>query len=371
MASKRSPSEARRALALFILIKLLILWFGIQAYIVIRNESLPTMHSWLGIWNQWDAPHYLDIIRDGYVTEGDARRWIVFFPLFPWLARAVDFVIGDPLTSAFIVSTVASLFVAWLFFELVRLDDDDETARESVFYLAIFPTAYFLHMPYTESVFLALVFGSFLGARRGRWAVAGILGALAALTRVNGMLLAPALALEAWTEYRKTRRFDPRWLWIVFVGAGTLVYLGVNKSVTGDWFMFRRYQAEHWNHSFTLPLFSMVDSWRGIWLRPPSESIMVGWQELLFTLLALAVTDWSRFRLRPSYALWSTLNIALVTSVGLLLGSPRYALAIFPIFICFARITRDRPVLRAVLIAWSLLFLALFASQFVTQKWAF
>lgn len=371
MTSKRSPSEARRALALFVVIKLLILWFGIQAFIVIRNESLPTVHSWLSIWDQWDAPHYLDIARDGYVTEGEARRWIVFFPLFPWLTRGVNFAVGDALVSAFIVSTIASLFIAWLLFKLVRLDEDDEIARESVWFLSIFPAAYFLHIGYTEPVFIALVLGSFFAVRRGRWAAAGILGALASLTRINGAFMVPALAVEAWTEYRTTRRFEMRWLWALVAGAGTLIYLWVNKAVTGDWFTFRHYQDDHWNHTFTLPLMAAVDAWRGIWLRPPSESIMVGWQEFLFTAITVAATVWSWMRQRPSYALWATLNIALFTSVGLLLGAPRYSLAIFPIFTCFARITRERPVLRALIIAWSLLFLALFAGQFVTQKWAF
>src|ERR1051325_776066 len=360
MTSKRSPSEARRALALFVVIKLLILWFGVQAFIVIRNESLPTMHSWLSIWNQWDAPHYLDIARDGYVTTGEERRWIVFFPLFPWLTRAASVVTGDELVGAFIVSTIASLFIAWLFFKLVRLDEDDEIARQSVWYLSIFPAAYFLHIPYTEAVFIALAVGSFYAARRGRWEAAGVVGAPAALTRINGMLLAPALALEAWTEYRKTRRFDARWLWVLVIGAGALAYLWVNKSVTGEWFKFREYQDEHWNHTFTPPLMAAVDAWRGIWLRPPSESIMVGWQAFLFTATARARAGGRWMRQRPSYALWATLHIALFTSVGLLLGSPRYSLAIFPIFTCFARITRDRPVLRALIVAWSLLFLALF-----------
>lgn len=371
MASKRSPSETGRAVALFVILKLLILWFGVQAYMVIRNESLPTPQSWLGIWNQWDAPHYLDIVRDGYVTEGDARRWIVFFPLFPWVTRVVDFVVQDPLTSAFLVSTVASLFVAALFFRLVRLDEDVEIAQEAVWYLSIFPTAYFLHIGYTESLFLALTLGCFLAARKGNWAVAGIVGALAALTRVNGALLAPALAVEAFLVYRRTRRIEWRWLWILAIGAGTAVYLWVNYSVTGDMWMFRRYQDEHWNHSFSLPFFSMVDAWRGIWLRPASEAVMVGWQELLFTIIAIAATVWSWFRLRASYALWATLNLALFTSAGILLGVPRYSLALFPIFVCFAKITPGRPLLRAVIVAWSLSFLALFASRFVTQNWAF
>ena len=41
-------------------------------------------------------------------------------------------------------------------------------------FLLIFPTAYFLHIGYTESLFLALVLGSFLAARTDRWWLAGL-----------------------------------------------------------------------------------------------------------------------------------------------------------------------------------------------------
>ena len=36
----------------------------------------------------WDADHYLGIIENWYVAEGDPRLHIVFLPLYPALARA-------------------------------------------------------------------------------------------------------------------------------------------------------------------------------------------------------------------------------------------------------------------------------------------
>jgi len=360
--------ETSRIVVLAVVLKLLLLWFGIQAFIIFRNEALPSFHSGLEIWNRWDAPHYLDLIDHGYSSTGDERFWVVFFPLYPWLARLFNFVFRDPLTSAFLVSTVASIAAVVLLYRLARLDDEERTARDAVWFLLIFPTAYFLHIGYTESLFLALVLGSFLAARRGRWAAAGIAGAFASLARVNGLLLVPALAVEAFVEYRRTRRFDAAWLWIAAAGLGFLGYLALNRQVTGDFFTFQRYQQEHWNRSLAMPWVSMGDAWTGIWARQPSDSIMVGWQELLFTLIAIAATVWAAIRSRASYAVWSALNVLLWTSTGFLLSAPRYALTIFPMFLWFGR---SRGLTRAALSAWSLLYLALFATLFVQGKWAF
>jgi Gpi18-like mannosyltransferase len=364
-----TDGHARAALTIFVAAKLLVLWFGMQAALVLLNQQLPG--RWLDIWNRWDAPHYVDIINDGYVTTGEARKWIVFFPLFPWIARLVNLVFGDAVLSAFFVSTLASLFAARLLYRLAALDEGEERARDAVFFLAVFPTSYFLHIGYTESLFLALSLGSFFAARRGKWAVAGIVGALAALSRVNGALLVPALALEAWSDYRRTRRFDPRWLWILFIGTGTLVYLALNKKVAGSYFAFQVYQRDVWNRRLAMPWVSIHDAWLSVWERPPFESIMVGWQELLFTLIAIAVVIWSWLRLRPSYALWATLNVLLWTSTGFLLSAPRYALTVFPIYLCFARLSDGRPLTRAAITIWSVLFLGFFTALFVTGKWAF
>lgn len=361
--------QARAALSIFVAAKLLVLWLGLQSALVLLDRPLPA--RWLDVWNRWDAPHYVDIVEDGYVSTGEGRKWIVFFPLFPWIARLFNYVLGDAAFSAFFVATLASLAAARLLYRLAALDEGAERARDAVFFLAIFPTSYFLHIGYTEGLFLALSLGAFLAARKGKWAVAGVVGALAALSRVNGALLVPALALEAWSDYRRTKRLDPRWLWLLVIGAGTAVYLALNKRVAGSFFAFQLYQRDVWNRRLAMPWVSIYDAWRSVWERPPSESIMVGWQELFFTLLAISVVLWSWLRLRPSYALWATLNVLLWTSTGFLLSAPRYALTVFPIYFCFARLSDGRPLTRAAITSWSLLFLGLFTALFASGKWAF
>src|SRR5947209_1074568 len=176
-----------RLVALMLAVKALVLVYGAQAYVVSSNHSLASLYDWLSIWNRWDAPHYLDIARAGYVAEGLEARWIVFYPLYPWLVRACAFVLQDELVSAFFVSAVASLAAGLLLYRLAELDEQDTTARASVFFMFVFPTSYFLHIGYTESLFITLSVGAFLAARVRRWWLAGLLGALAdrKSTRLN------------------------------------------------------------------------------------------------------------------------------------------------------------------------------------------
>lgn len=87
-------------LALILGIKVLVLIFGGVVYTVWANKAPVGFYGWLEIWNRWDGPHYLDIARDGYVTQGDQRNWIVFYPLYPWAIRLFTLVLPNPLLSA-------------------------------------------------------------------------------------------------------------------------------------------------------------------------------------------------------------------------------------------------------------------------------
>ncbi len=361
-----------RAAGLVLASKVLLLVYGAQAFVLWKNEPLGSFYERLAIWNRWDAPHYLDIARMGYVPEGVEARWIVFYPLYPWLVRAATLVLRDELLGAFLVSAVASVAAGVLLYRLARVDEAEDVARASVFFMLVFPTAYFLHIGYTESLFLALALGAFLAARARCWWAAGLLGALAAMTRVNGLLLVPALAFEAWEEHRGAgRRTRAGWLWVMGPLAGFGVYLIINWQVMGDPGAFLDAQGDYWYKSLTWPWVGIREAWNAVWGRAPSEAQMVGWHELFFVLLGLGLTVWSWLRLRTSYAVWMTCNWLLWTSTKFVLSVPRYTLVLFPAFILFARLRVSRPAWGAVVVIWSLLFLALFAARFVQGYWAF
>lgn len=355
---------ADRETALFIIgIKALIFLFAALSMRTLFDRE----DNWMEIWNRWDALHYLSLAKHGYTAEGEGRFSIVFYPLYPWLVRGVALLARDYLAAAFLVSGAASILAGLLLRRLAELDHSLAVARQAVWFLFIFPTSYFLHIGYTESLFLALVLGSLLAARTNRWALAGVLGGLACLTRVNGLVLGPALLVEAWLQFRVTRRIDWRWLWIGAVGAGFAGYLWLNYHVTGDFFAFSPIMAEHWYKKFTPPWVGIYD----VWLRIPGINITEGLHEFTYIVLSAVCTVWCWFALRSSYAVWITLNWLLINSTAFVVSVPRYCLTLFPIFILFALLAKKSPLAGQLITAASLLFLALFLSKFVFGTWAF
>ena len=363
----RSRGDIRRrdwaTVALVLGIKALILTFGVQA------AAAQTMShgGWLQIWNRWDAVHYLRLAEKGYVAVGDSRVSLVFFPLYPWLVRVTEFFTRDYLVAAFVVSGIASVATALLLQRLARCDESEAVARNAVWFLFIFPTSFFLHIGYTESLFLALTLGCFLAARKERWALAGLLGAAACLTRVNGLILLPALATEVGLQYWQTRRINPRWLWLGLVPFGFLGYLWLNHEVTGDYFAFTKIMQEHWYKKFAPPWGGIRD----VWLRTLGLNINEGLNEFIAVVLISVCAIWSWLRLRPSYSVWITLNWLLINSTAYVLSVPRYTLTLFPVFLLFAKATTGRRFWFAMLTIWSLLYLALYSGRFAQGLWAF
>jgi hypothetical protein len=356
--------------AMVLIIKAAVLIFGALSFQITSGERVRTLTHLLSIWNRWDGPQYLLIARHGYGAAGDQRLALVFFPLYPWLIRLAARVVRDPVLSAFVVSAIASIVAGVALARLAAIDCSLHLARRAAWFLFIFPTAYFLHTDYSESLFLALVLTAFLAMRRGRWLRAGILGACAALARPNGILLLPALGADALWELWNKRRFNWRWLWIGLVPIGFAVYLWVNYHVTGDPLAFLKMENQHWSDTLTAP-------WRGIRVNlgvareyTANQAAMIGTQVLFYLAVGLAGTIASALLLRPSYMVWMALNWLLFASQSWDLSAPRYTLVMFPLFILAARLARRRHWNTAITV-WSLMWLAMFTSEFVRGHWAF
>lgn len=357
-------------LGLALVIKIIIFVYGAISVQVQEDRVLANTRERLAIWNQWDSLHYVGIAAEGYQATGDYAFRIVFYPLYPWLGRLLMPLTGDAYTALLIVSTLASLGLAIVFYRLALLDDGGAIARRAVIFLFIFPTSYFLHIGYTESLFLLLAVGSFYAARTERWWLAGILGGLAAFTRVNGLLLGPALVVEAFLQYRQTRKIRYGWSTISLIGLGFGAYLYVNDKVTGNWRTFQIVQQDKWSKELTAPWNGIKELFHCFSWRPAWEKQMVCAQELIFIALGVLVAVWCWRRMRASYSVWVTLNLLLFVSTSFIQSTPRYALILFPMFFMFARAAKH-PLWQTVITVWSLLFLSFFVGQFTQNHWAF
>jgi len=344
--------------------------FAYVAYVLI-TDSFPD--SFISIWNTWDTHHYLNIAQYGYSSSTVDERHILiaFFPLYPFLIKILALVLQNYLLSALLVSNIAYIFAVFYLYKLVRIDFEKEDALRSIIYFSIFPTAYFLHAAYTESLFLALTIASFYYARKDRWALSGVIGMLAATTRITGIILLPVLVIEylSQREYKKENiRKDI--LWILVIALGFVLYLILNYITYGDPLRFLEIQSGHFSKHLAIPTEGFFSAWTGIFWGTPAISLTFGWFEIIFSILGLILIIYSFFRLRLSYSLYALVTWLIVTSTSFWLSIPRYTLSIFPIFIVLAILGRRKEINYTVIFL-SLIFYALFLSLFVRFRWAF
>ncbi len=354
-----------------LLIHAVLLVFAVVALIVFRPDDFQGT-GLLGMWNHWDGPHFLEVAARGYWSADPAR--IVLFPLYPLLIAIVSWVVS-PLGAAMLIALVFSLLAAGGLYLLVQLDSDRETSRLSVVAMNLFPTAFVFVAPYSESLFLALVVWSFLFARRGNWALAGLAGGLAAATRIQGAFLIPALAVEYLVQKRvlQTRRLDRDVIWIAVACLGPLSYLAINWVVFGNalyfveaqrfWFHVQNAAPWDWMPGFvnTAVTGTMNEGWLTVYVAPL----------VAFAVLA-ATAIWCFFSRasRLSYAVYTLLTLVSFLTLNWPISVPRYILGVFPIFILGGRLGR-RPWLGPPLFAASVLLLGLFMTLFVIGHWAF
>ncbi len=155
-----------------------------------------------------------------------------------------------------------------------------ETARLAVFLTAFAPMAFFFSAVYSESLYLALSVGLFWCARQGRWALVGVVGALAAATRSTGIvLIVPALMLylygpredraeealararSGWRRLRPRYRLELDALWLLLPALGVVLYLGYLGLSGGD--ALAPFDAQQvWGRHFAGPYVGIWDGLR-------------------------------------------------------------------------------------------------------------
>jgi hypothetical protein len=370
-ACYRRIRKIRYPLALAFLSAVITFGFGFCAYLVIQNKIPP--EGWLGIWNRWDAVHYLSVAQLGYSGEGSGehRFMIVFLPLYPFTIYLAHFLIRNWHVAGVVVSNLCCAGAFTYCFLLGEKELGRSAAKAAVFYFSIFPTAYFLHVAYSESLFLFLTIGAFYYARLGRWLPCAILGMLATSSRISGLAVMLPLAFEYFHQ-KNFRWRQVRWdcALLALIPLGLLVYLYLNYHYFGDPFKFLQFQREHWNRYLRLPFPALKSNWYMVTHDTAViERVMQhGWQLAAFVFGTTGLIV-AAFRLRPCYTIYLALSWVLIFCDSFTLCSPRYLLTLFPFFLLMAQWRRREWFHYSVTFLF-ILFYALNATQFVRGWWA-
>lgn len=321
-------------------------------------SNIPT-HNILYSWVRWDGPHYIDIAKNWYQPSGEQSLFIVFYPLYPFLIKFVSFLTNDFQISAILVAIFFSFTASIALFELTILDFNKKTALLAVWFLNIFPTAYFLQASYTESLFLTLSIATVYFFRKELYTFAGGVGALATLTRVNGLFLLPALFLE--------KLKDRSLIAFLLIPLGFLDYLLVNYIIFHDPFYFSKPLLSNWFKKYELPLVGIKNLINSI----PSftnPDFYIYFSELVATVFIVIMILIVYFKVKKSYALYMLLNLLLFTSTSYILSTPRYSLSLFPIFIALGMISNQKAL---VFISVVFIVLLVYFTYLYTQgRWA-
>lgn len=328
----------------------------------------PGLHNLFTAFEKQDALWFLRIATGGYrVGDGSAA----FFPLYPLAIRGVSFVLGGrPLAAALLVSNLSFLGALFVLYSLTASEFSDAVARKTVLFICVFPTSFFFLAPYSESLFLLLSLTSFWAARKGKWWLAGTAGAGAALTRSAGILLVPALAVEAVHQWRKRGSgLAGRLVWSGVPALGTLSYLAWWQVRAGNWKAPLEFQA-NWDRHPAFPLTTLVKATAAAWNN--GSYWLLDW---LVVVPVLAVAVYAVFKLRPSYSVYSWACIiaplCLVWDTRPLMSMSRFVVVIFPAFWGLALLVENRRISRDLVVAVGAAGLALMAVLFVNAYFVF
>src|SRR5437588_132733 len=297
-------------------------------------------HDLFTVWERFDGLWFLRIATGGYVS-GDGSA--AFYPLFPLLIRIVSPILGGhPFAASLVDSNACFAGSLVVLYFLTSSHPSEPAARKAVLYLALFPTAFFFLAPYSESPFLLFTLAAFWGARRGKWWMAGICGALASATRNAGLLLVPALGIEAvqqWYETAGPKRWPALLSKLSWSGAaclGTFGYLLYWRVKAGD-FLAPLHQQVNWQRTASPPWHTLYLATKYAFGRAqigiyPGGYFTMDW---LIAIPCILLAGYALYRFRPAFGFYACASIIVplcfIFPGRPLLSVPRFLAVLFPI----------------------------------------
>jgi hypothetical protein len=337
----------------------------------------------MNIWSHWDGEHYVTLAMGGYLHPPDNVS-PAFFPLYPLLLRSFAELFGGPISKEALSvwgPLISLLFLPFAFYFIYHIALEgwgERVARGTVLILAFSPTTFFLNAAYTESLFLALSAGSMWAMRvRKDLLLACVLAGFAAATRNVGIFLVVPLMYE-WIK--DVERFRWQGVYLVLAPGGLIAYMVYLWVRFGDPVLFYSAQ-ESWGRQATGPLDTASRAWRAavegasrlldpdLWANPSLSNVanqLAGasnFFNLAFFVFAMVVLLAGSRYLPLSLTIYGLLLVAPATLFGTpgspLMGTPRYVLVAFPVFIVLALLFRNRVLLGGWLVVSTLLSLVL------------
>ncbi len=288
---------------------LVVLLIAFLSFIFLEN-SRQFNGGFLEAFANWDGGYFLTIAQHGYTQT----IHYAFFPLFPLLLKIGG--IG--------VSWLSFLGIVLVLGKLLKEDYSDNQVNRIFFFFLLFPTAFFLLMIYSESLFLFLTLITFYLARKQKFGWATIAAILASLTRPFGVATIIGLLIEWKLSKNKS------W-WPLLSPIGLVGYCFYLWQTTGNPLVFLDAQ-NNWQRQLSVDgLFFfqyLPDLFKGC-----SFNTLLMWMNYLLLLLSVGILIRSYRKIRTSYFFYSVVVIVMPLVTGSLMSLSRLLLINFPLFI--------------------------------------
>ncbi len=361
-------------------------WSAAETTAISNRGKIYLLDPFMNRQVAWDSEYYLGIAVGGYadpeagtavVDPSTGERFIKnysFFPLYPYVTRAVALPLGwagmEPIPAATaaglvvtLLGTLAGLVALW---HLTRESLDEESALRAAVYMLIFPTAFFFAMVYTEGLFMGLVCWSLLLSKRRQWVWATLLAVLATWTRAHGAALFLPLVWAWWLEGKTAVRGR---LWGA-QGAATLLplaaYLLWRFSELGQG--WAKLQPHYFGRGFLSISRTLGDINNAYaYAQTNSQAAVYFSLELAAVLLAIVAAIWL-LRRDPPVALFGLAVVLLSVFSGSAQSLARYVIVSPPLYLFFAHLGRSKAFDRVWSFA-SVLLLGMLATLFAFDMW--
>ena len=330
---------------------------------------------------RYDSGWFYQIAKSGYAfapggpSAGIGKPGkIAFFPVYPFVMRYVGRLFGsdpsDLYLAGIVVSWVAFAAAMVALYFLARLDVPRRQAERAVLLAAVFPFSFFFGLVYSESLFLLMSILSFYAFRTRHWLLGGMAGAVATATRVNGILMLPALAWIAWRTVKPTlqdRLTASIGLLLLTAGIGGYsLYVYYLAGHPFEWINTIRLWGydpggRPWKAPIQLVQRLLTDP-HEYFMRDPMAPYDLLYGVTAIAFLVLTPLVWKK--LGAAYGLLMLLNLWLPLSSGVFEGLGRYCSVLFPAFIMLASI-RSRAIGTGLVVVFALFYtlaLALFTT---------
>ena len=343
-------------------------------------------HNWIDGWVRWDSFWYESIIDPQPRFVPAELSNANFFPFYSWVAWLVSL----PLRAFFnlehsfyfgalIVSSVSFILALKAVERITIKLTDGAVAARTVWLIAVFPFSFFFTAVYADALYLCLCAWSLTFAYERRWYAACALAAMAAMTRIPGVALFPALGLEYLRQHQwKLKISREAIVCVLILAIGPLVIASYYQWRYGSPIEFLHARQAGWkrasglagyvrdfNYFFETPIFPCNGIAECVKEFAPTRTLL-GVIYLALIPISIGVVVKEARTLGAGLTSFALISIALALPNGFD-GVGRFTAVLFPVFIALALLLRSRKAFLIVCVA-SVPLLLLFFAQFARWR---